>query len=357
MLTRLLSLFCLMVVAGMVSAQDFDSSISGDSEVFTPDFECDGVYYHITDPVAREVAVMNNHLLYVLKEGMREACLEGLFWEVDTYSGDVEIPSVVNHDGTAYSVVKVLYGAFANSSKLKSIILPETVREVRPGAFGGCPMLESVTFPESIRNLNAWMFLLCDNLKSLDMSRFEYVGMHCVTECGSLEEIIIQGRLDELSALYDRRFPWEATCRSIPKPERGLLKRIYVTSPAPVISEVDKLLSYSFFENELEDAVLYVPEGAVEAYRGNEFWNRFRHIEEGDRSGIELTKTAVTESHVEVNDGIISITGEFKRSDIFDIYGRHCLTILPNHPSAPRLPAGIYIVKTDNDTPVKISVM
>ena len=58
-------------------------------------------------------------------------------------SGDLVIPETYN----GVSITTIPEGAFSNCSKIKSIVLPNTITSIAQGAFAGCITLESITVP------------------------------------------------------------------------------------------------------------------------------------------------------------------------------------------------------------------
>lgn len=70
---------------------------------------------------------------------------------VDTYQGDLTIPSTVTYNNTEYSVKAVNSYAFANCRSLTSVQLPSSVLEINYGAFRYCTSLSSVTMPGAER--------------------------------------------------------------------------------------------------------------------------------------------------------------------------------------------------------------
>lgn len=68
------------------------------------------------------------------------------------YTGVVEIPATVIHEGLEYTVKKISDDAFFGCSGLTSITIPNTVTHIGNDAFAMCPNLNSVY----IKDLEAW---------------------------------------------------------------------------------------------------------------------------------------------------------------------------------------------------------
>ena len=69
------------------------------------------------------------------------------------YSGKVIIPESVEHEGAAYSVTSIGWGAFSYCSGLTSVTIPNSVTSIGDGAFQYCSGLTSVTIPNSVKSI------------------------------------------------------------------------------------------------------------------------------------------------------------------------------------------------------------
>ena len=110
------------------------------------------------------------------------------------YSGDaenVEIPSEVN----GKTVTVIGEDAFMNHDELKSVIIPDTVVEIRDNAFLNCFNLTEATMSQNIERIGADVFSsLCeielpDTLKELGNSAFASCDFTSIVIPTSLEEI------------------------------------------------------------------------------------------------------------------------------------------------------------------------
>ena len=120
------------------------------------------------------------------------------------YTGIVTVPENVTNDDTAYPVTKIgayafaesteLMGvnipnsvteiedhAFENCSSIAELVIPSTVTIIGARAFVGCTGLTSIEIPAGVTDIGIWAFLNCDNLKDVythisDPSAIEYGG-------------------------------------------------------------------------------------------------------------------------------------------------------------------------------------
>ena len=85
------------------------------------------------------------------------------------YSGSVVIPESVTYGGKTYSVTSIGINAFAKSSNMISVTIPESVTKIGGSAFLGCSSLTSITIPESVTSIGHWAFQGCRGLTSLNI--------------------------------------------------------------------------------------------------------------------------------------------------------------------------------------------
>lgn len=60
--------------------------------------------------------------------------------------GELMIPSVVDYEGVSYAVTEIEDNAFANSVKIKTVIIPESITVIGKNVFDGCENLEQIIF-------------------------------------------------------------------------------------------------------------------------------------------------------------------------------------------------------------------
>lgn len=84
------------------------------------------------------------------------------------YSGDIIIPSEVSISGIKYKIVGIDDNAFANCTKLTSIVVPDEVRYIGDKAFLNCVGITSIKIPVSVTYIGSSSFKGCTNLRTLD---------------------------------------------------------------------------------------------------------------------------------------------------------------------------------------------
>lgn len=133
------------------------------------------------------------------------------------YSDNIVIPSYVEYQGEKYKVVGINIGAFARSSKLRSVKIPSTIETIGKYAFTGCPNLETITVDknnpkyDSRYNCNAIIetatnTLLFGSNKMNIPSNVKIIGPYSIIRL-TFEEIIIPEGVKEIDHHTLQRLP------------------------------------------------------------------------------------------------------------------------------------------------------
>lgn len=130
----------------------------------------------------------------------------------------------------------------------------------------------------------------------------------------------------------------------------SMIKSIYMQCEVPV--ECNPM----FHDQVLQDAVLYVPSGTIEAYKQVVPWKNFQHIEEMNFSSVDKIEDNNNGSlHIAVNNRTLTIDGIGAQESItlYDMQGQ----IVYNGTShtVEGMTPGMYIVKAGSRT-IKISI-
>ena len=107
-------------------------------------------------------------------------------------SGDVVIPSSVEHNNVTYSVTSIGNLAFYGCSGLTSVTIPNSVTSIRDGAFRVCSGLTSVSIPNSVTFIGAWAFYGCSGLPSVTIpNSVNAIGDLAFYGCSGLTSVSI----------------------------------------------------------------------------------------------------------------------------------------------------------------------
>ena len=118
------------------------------------------------------------------------------------YSGDIDIPASVEHEGVKYTVSGISNWAFENCSGITSISMPQSIMEIGESAFSGCSQLTNLSFPDSIKYLEIGVCYGCEKLRNLYLpSVIQGIGRSAFNGCSSLEEFVIPDSVKEIDRM------------------------------------------------------------------------------------------------------------------------------------------------------------
>lgn len=105
-----------------------------------------------------------------------------------------------------YGSTKIRDYAFRDCDSLKSIVLPDTVKNIGQYAFYGCNELTSITMPNSVTTIGQSAFQYCSKLTSLTFpSSIKSIAANTLRNCSSLANVSIPNSVTAIntSALRD----------------------------------------------------------------------------------------------------------------------------------------------------------
>ena len=195
---------------------------------------------------------------------------------------------------------------FANNSSLTSVIIGNSVTNIRESAFEDCSSLTSVTFPSNVTSIGNSAFSGCSGLTSIDFpNRVASIGNCAFQGCSGLTSINLPNKLNSIgycafkdcSGLTSIDFPNRVnsignnafegcnnlTSLSIPISVTSIGGGAFqgCTNLESVYSEITDVFSIDAFDK-ICDAVLYVPYGKKLTYIQTPGWNVFNDIIEMD---------------------------------------------------------------------------
>ena len=201
----------------------------------------------------------------------------------NTYSGTVTIPSSVSYNGKTYQVTEVGQNAFAYSSGLtavtipntvtafgrqafgisglKKVTIPNSVTSADPNTFYNCSALESVTIGSGLKTLANYMFYGCKKLTNVDVPHtVTEIGTAAFKGCETLSNVTLGSGLTKLGS---QAF---AGCTAL-----STIKCSSSTPPTMSASDAFDSSTYS-------SAALSVPAASLNAYKSADWWRMFSTI-------------------------------------------------------------------------------
>lgn len=106
------------------------------------------------------------------------------------------IPETVEHEGKTYPVTSIGYGAFHNSTRLKSVTIPSSVTMIWDEAFCRCDSLTTINIPNSVTDIGRMAFELCQSLTSLHIPEGVWqIGEGAFQGCWKLTDLTLPNSL------------------------------------------------------------------------------------------------------------------------------------------------------------------
>lgn len=145
-----------------------------------------------------------NGIVYLLNNGEARVC--GSVKEVE----HITIPSKVIYKGKPYIVTSIddcafdanyLVGVINGSinKTLKSVTLPNTIREIGSYVFNGCNNLEKINIPNSVQFIGIGVFFDCQKLQSINIPEGIKEIKECTfDQCYSLKSVTIPFSVNEV---------------------------------------------------------------------------------------------------------------------------------------------------------------
>ncbi len=183
---KIVLLFACLIIAGICRAE----------KVWH--FQVDGIKYNISE---------GNTVV------LREGCLKEYGVE------HVEIPPYVTYNSVTYKVTAIEEAAFRWKSKLKSIVLPNTLERIEYQAFFECTALTSIDIPASVKKIGIEAFMGCTGLTSLTLPNNDGINIYnsAFAYCTGLTHVTIPPSMTKLIDVFH-----DCTSRDIDTNPRNL---------------------------------------------------------------------------------------------------------------------------------------
>lgn len=202
------------------------------------------------------------------------------------------------------SVNQIASAAFSHCEKLTDVILPEGLGEIKSDVFRACSGLRQILIPQSVTIIGSDAFSFCSNLTAVKLpDNIKTLDQGVFYQC-NLKGIVLPASLGRL---------WNRTlnCDSL------TLVRTYSAEPQSISGN-------TFSDFTFNNATLYVPAGSKTDYWLDQYWGKFKHIEEFDASAIDTPEA------------------DNAPAEIFDLGGRRTASTAHGK--------GIYIIRKGKQT-------
>ena len=215
-------------------------------------------------------------------------------------SGDVVIPSTVEHNNVTYSVTYIGNLAFYGCSGLTSVTIPNSVTSIRDGAFRVCSGLTSVSIPNSVTFIGAWAFYGCSGLPSVTIpNSVNAIGDLAFYGCSGLTSVSIP---NSVTLIGNNAFSAcnGLTSVSIPNSVTTIgAWAFYACSGLTSIkclASIPPSIGNNSFQNISDTCLLTVPCGSLEAYTTSD-WNTYFASRISEDLSFELSVSANDEAY------------------------------------------------------------
>ena len=255
-------------------------ALASASCAWAADFQAGDLYYNILDADARTVEVTKP--------------------TSGSYAiSSVNIPSEVSDGTTTYSVVAVGAEAFRLNTSVMNVVIPEGVKRIEKKAFYNCTYIMSLSLPDGLEYIGGGAFEGCKALSELTIPGtlndwgYDY-GNYARTfvDCSSLKKIVVE---EGVTALPNAAFSmlgtnWSAiTYLELPSTlttaDGAFLKNIPISMGGQIILHsttpvsLGEIYTHSWdYDSGFENVEVRVPAEALEAYKADEFWGKFKRL-------------------------------------------------------------------------------
>lgn len=227
---------------------------------------------------------------------------------------DISLPSGVTEIGRF---------AFAYTPELKLLPLPETVTSVGHGVFYQSG-IEEASLPEAITVIPDGMYQCCASLREFEISNtVTEIEQEAFYWCFALDKITFG---ENVATIGNKAFMGDKALTSVTS----------LNTEPPVGAAFDSEV--------YENAILYVPNAALEAYKAADGWKEFNNII-GIGSGVEEIGQEAAFSVTAIDGGIEVVSD--KAVEIFDAAG---MKVYSGAAGTITLPGGFYVIVSGTET-------
>lgn len=128
-----------------------------------------------------------------VQEALKDSDFKSLYSK--SYRGASKITELLNTLGIdPLNYLTYIPDNFLFYTQIKSIDIPDHIKEIGDSAFCGCSGLTSITIPDNVTSIGGSAFLKCSSLKNITLpSSITNIDRETFAECSGLTSIVIPG--------------------------------------------------------------------------------------------------------------------------------------------------------------------
>lgn len=218
----------------------------------------------------------------------------GAFWGCESLSSSIVLPMNLKSLGSS---------AFGSCTNLPAITLPQELETIGNGTFSKCTALTEIMIPKSVSSIGDEAFYGCTSLATLSLSEnLKSIGNYAFYDCTGLTKVELK---DSVETIGNYAF-CGSTCietLSLGKKVKSIGEYAFrrcsnLMSVYCYALEIPSVGFLAFQNSNLDYAVLYVPKGSKEKYKGTYGWSQFKNIVEMKMPEHTLTYTVDGEVYI-----------------------------------------------------------
>ena len=215
-------------------------------------------------------------------------------------SGDVVIPSSVEHNNVTYSVTSIGSSAFAGCRSLTSVSIPNSVTSIESYAFSDCSGLTSVSIPNSVTSIEGGAFKNCSGLTSVTIpNSVTSIRSATFEACSSLTSVTIPNSVTSIES-YAFYACSSLTSVTIPNSLTAIGNYTFYAcsglTSVKCLASIPPSIGNDSFLNISDTCTLTVPCGSLEAYTTSD-WNTYFATRISEDLSFELSVSANDEAY------------------------------------------------------------
>ena len=242
-------------------------------------------------------------IYYQLDNDKNEARVNGMVDVQGFYT--IVIPETIEYGNNKYTVTSIRSEAFQNKD-IHTVHLPNSITQIGVSSFSNCVFLSNIDFGLGLETIGSWAFNHCLYLKNIELNHnVKSVGDNAFLGCTGLSSVVLSDSISEIKqgtfqgcsnlesvtwgknikkigagAFYETGFKKIIIPNSVTSIERSAfshnkkLEEVYCfPEKVPVLGED------VFYNSNIENSTLYVPENSIIDYKNSAQWNGFGKIE------------------------------------------------------------------------------